>query len=77
MYEEPRLFELPPDECHVHLSWSAEEGWSLWASTWDRATGPKGAASEGYDRMTYGEALTALDAFLYGRMPWLFEEPLY
>lgn len=70
--EDPRLFDAEPDEAHVHLAWQAETGWSVWVNAWPRCDGPGSAQSEGYERLTFGEALDVTCAALASRMPWLF-----
>jgi hypothetical protein len=71
MHGEPELFPLPHDEAHVHLSWTAETGWSVWLSTWAVASGPSSSESEGYERLTLAEALCVVESALESRLPHL------
>ena len=68
---EPRLFEMPHDRLHAHVHWSAEAGWTVWLSSWDEAEGSTYAVSEGYDRLTFAEALQALEDACLARLPFL------
>lgn len=68
---QPRLFEPEKTDLHAHITWKAEEGWSLWINAWAREEGPVAGQSEGYERLTFSELLDVLEASVASAMPWV------
>lgn len=73
--EADRLFPSPVVLVHVHLQWTAADGWTVRCShRHEGQQSEQACCPEDYNRLTYTEAWSAVDSTIGRLLPWLGHE---